>query len=172
MANELQKYYPAVMVRMEAEAADDYARTKLRDNRVEHFLHFALYTEVRIEYTRVGRKGKGGTIIRKGNSGTRVATCDKTRIPSDKHPEGPPMSQAVIIRYFDKSRTRQDWRSFYRRNFIASFAWLDDETGRFTTNPSKLVDSGQVPAPSFALSRGDERRVKRIIKNLKRKKRA
>jgi hypothetical protein len=166
------KYYKEIERRLELDASSDYAKQKLRDNRITHFLHFALYTYIRFEYTRVGVKGKGGTIIRRGNSGTRVGTCDLTRVPSDKQPKGPPLSQAVIIRYYDNTRPRKDWRSFYRRNFIASFAWLNDETGRYTTNPAELVESGQVPPPSFNLSRGDKRRVKRIIKTLNRKNRA
>lgn len=145
---------------MEAAALSDHAKQKLRDNRVTHFLHFALYTEINIEYRKINRGG---------NSGTRRATRDLSRIPLDKHPKNPPYPTNKQVRYFDKSRTRQDWRSFRRTNFIASFAWLDDTTGNMTTEPARLVASGQVPPPNFRLSRGDERRIKRIIATLKRK---
>lgn len=170
MVNDFFKYYKEIIKRLELAADDsDIIDQRLRDNRVTHFLHFALYTDIRFEYTRIGQVNKEGRRVRHGNSGTRVGTCDLNRIPPSKHPAGEPLPQHTIIRYFDKSRTRQDWRSFYRRNYIAAFAWLDDETGEFTTDPVDLINSGQVPPPPLALSRGMERKVKKIIERLKRK---
>ena len=169
--NDYQTYYKQIESRLEAAAVDDYSRQKQRDNRVSHWLHFAKHTVVRFEFTRIGQLiGSPPRRVRHGNSGTREGTIDLDRIPKKNHPKGPRLSKRKIIRYFDRTRSRQAWRSFYRRNFIASFAWWNDETNEYTTDPSELVASGQVPPlRGIALSRGQERRAARIIRHQKRK---
>lgn len=171
MFNDYITYYKAIDSKLEAAAVDDYSRQKLRDNRVTHWLHFALYTKVRFEFTRIGQvKGNPPRRVRHGNSGTREGTLQLSRIPTDVHPKGPRLSQRVIIRYFDLTRSRNAWRSFYRRNFIASFAWWNDDTNQYTIDPAELVASGQVPPPkAFKLTKGQERRAARIIRHQKRK---
>lgn len=142
----------------------NYAKAKLKDSRVEMFLHFSLYAEVTIDYTRAGFM-RGGKRVRYGASGTRNATRDLNRIPANKHPKGPPRSTAVIVRYYDLSRTRKDWRSFRRVNFGSMNSVKDDSTGRFTTNFADVVNSGQVPPPPLTLKRSEKRKLAKIISN-------
>ena len=158
------KYNNEFTEQLEADAGGRYAEAKLADRRVQTFLHFALYAVVKFDYTRVGRIGKGGKRIRHGSSGTRDGTCDLSRVPADDQPKGPPMSQAVIIRYYDLSKTRKAWRSFYRRNFQSINAVLNDATGRFTTDFTEVINTGQVPPPAFTLSRAEKRKLYKVLK--------
>ena len=157
-------YHKELMAQLEADAGGKYAEEKLADKRVAVFLHFVLYAVVKFDYTRVGRIGKGGTRIRHGSSGTRDGTCDLSRVPADDQPKGPPLSQAIIIRYYDLSRTRKAWRSFYRRNFQSINAVLNDATGRFTTDFNEVINTGQVPPPAFSLSRAEKRKLYKVLK--------
>jgi hypothetical protein len=144
----------------------EYSDIKLAERRVEVFLHFALYTICKIDYKRIGIL-KRGKRIRKGASGTRDATCDLKRIPSSAHPKGPPLSQAVIVRYYDLSRTRKAWRSFYRKNFISFNAAWSDERKEFTTDLVSLINEGLVPPAPVALSRSEKRKLFRVMQNKK-----
>lgn len=170
MVNSLVlKHYTELQELLDVAAdSSPYLEAKLADNRVELFLHFALYAVCKIDYKRVGILKKGKR-IRKGASGTRDATCDLTRVPPDKHPIGPPLPNNIIVRYFDLSRTRKDWRSFYRKNFISINAVKSDKNGRWTTDFTQLINEGQVPPPPLTLSRTEKRKLNRIIrkKNVK-----
>lgn len=157
-------YHTELMAEMEKAAVGGYAEAKLADKRVEVFLHFALYAVVKFDFTRVGRIGKGGKRIRHGSSGTRDGTCDLSRVPAADQPKGPPLPQNIIIRYYDLSTTRKAWRSFYRRNFQSINAVLNDETGRFTTDFNAVINTGQVPPPSFSLSKSQKRKLYKLIK--------
>lgn len=164
MDNLVLKYYHELDAELEKVAVGRYAEEKLADNRVSTFLWFALHSVVKFDYTRIGVKSPlTGNIIRKGSSGTRDGTCDLSRVPAKDKPKGPPLSQAVVIRYYDLSTSRKAWRSFRRNKFQSINAVLDDNTGRFTTDFNQVVNSGQVPPPSFTLSRTEKRKLLKIV---------
>jgi hypothetical protein len=141
----------------------------LASNNVEVFLAFALHTICKIDYKRIGIL-KRGKRIRKGASGTRDATCDLTRVPPNKRPKGPPLSQAVLIRYYDLTKSRKDWRSFRRTNFISINAVWSDVTKQFTTDFASVINDGTVPPLNIALSRTDKRKLHRVLRKKRVKK--
>ena len=155
------KYYNELQEQIEQDAGG--ISVKMADSRVEVFLHFALYTICKIDYSRVGVIKKGRR-IRKGSSGTRDATCDLDRVPASKRPSGPPLSQAVIIRYYDLSKTRKDWRSFYRSKFISINAVWSDDQKKFVTDFNEVVNEGLVPPPTLTLSMSEKRKLYKILK--------
>jgi len=152
------------MAQIEKDGGSKYANAKLLDSRVQVFLHFAQYAILKFDYTKETKKVNKKIIRQRGPSGTRDGTCDLDRVPANVRPTGAPLPNNIIIRYYDLTKSRKGWRSFYRKNFISVNSVFNDATKEYTTDFAEVVNSGQVPPPPLVLSMSQKRKLFKVLK--------